>query len=740
MNSAQKIVLRRLRKVSAPHRSGEARPEFVASFIKNLESIGYTFSPDVIERLFTWTPEELLKLAESLIPALLKMVGGDVQYKPMYPNFPAQVMEMAEAELYLNAIYHYLGDWIGERILPYYDKKQRPELKIQKDLKVIGLASDTEALELCRDLIGSNTSLSQSDYDDLRGLLKSCRTIMNDVLPESIPFKEVQSVVCGFLVKHVDDSAELISKYLRTATDVLRLATELSNGDASLAEPTKFVSFKRKQRRVLLAVLDSIAHPDEDLNRHRGKWIRLAERLHPGEFAKRFPNAFAATKRLRDGEKPETFNSKVEAFLRDGDNVSATQLLRTRPGEFARRLDQLLRSAGDSSEFIVGEFQQVANAVSTPVLLQLIAHFKNRALDQKPRDLKDVPEEESLKFFQKAVSSLTKPLRKHPPVFEPGRTVFPKGQTSKLMRIPLAKELVAPADANSIVKISQETLVSRFAELPPLGKTFVDPELENYIVPFSQRSASKALRTLARGSRMQLPEGNVVRFFLWWKEGKIDGQPTGRVDLDLSATIFRHNWKYLSHISYTNLKDTNLNCCHSGDITSAPKGASEFIDIDIEHVLAAGGRYIMCSIQSYTRSPFCDLPQCYVGWMSRDKPESGEIYEPATVKDKIDLASNSRISIPMLIDLDDRSAIWADLALRSMPQQRVNIESNMRGLVHYGVGLETMVKPNLQELFSLHATARGEAIESAEEAESIFSVDEGITPFDFEKIASQYLG
>ena len=40
----------------------------------------------------------------------------------MYPNFPSQVMEMEEAELYINAMMHYLGRWFGVRILPNYEK------------------------------------------------------------------------------------------------------------------------------------------------------------------------------------------------------------------------------------------------------------------------------------------------------------------------------------------------------------------------------------------------------------------------------------------------------------------------------------------------------------------------------------------------------------------------------------------------------------------------------------------
>ena len=739
MTNAEKIVLRRLMKVSVDQLEGEARPEFVASLTKNIESIGFTFSADVIERLITWSPKQLLKFAESLIPTLLKMVGGDVKYNPMYPNFPTQVMEADAAELYLNAIFHYYGDWIGERILPYYDKENRPELPIQENLKVLELAGADEAADLCRALIASNTSLSESDYRELRSLLQDCREDIQSVLPEEIPFKEVQSVVCAFLIEQVDDSADLLGRYLRTATDVLRFATELSGGDVSLAGSTKYISFKRKHRRAMLDVLNRIPRPLEDLCRHRGKWIRLAERLHPGEFSKRYPNAFAAIKSLRDGEKVETFNSRVEACFRSGDGNGAAEILMARPGEFARRLDHLLRLQGTEKQYVVSQFKEVAEKVSTPVLLQLISHFGQRALDRDPRALQDVPEEESLRFFDKAVKALTKPVKKKVKPIEPMRTVFPKGQTSKLMRVPLAKELVAEDDALSIVEVARDSLVTRFSELPSLGKCFVAPELENYTVPFSQRSANKSLRTISRGSRMLLPDSNTLRFFLWWKEGKVRGEETGRVDLDLSATVYSDNWKYVDHISYTNLRSEKMNCCHSGDITSAPQGASEFIDIDLQKVRDAGGRYVMCSIQSFTGVPYCDLPQCYVGWMSRKEPESGEIYEPATVVDKLDLSSDSRISIPMVIDLEDRTFVWADLALRSMPNYQINIEGNQRGMVHYGVGITTMVKPTLHELFSLHAKARGEIVESAEEAEKVFATEGDVKPFDFEVIASEYL-
>ena len=93
----------------------------------------------------------------------------------------------------------------------------------------------------------------------------------------------------------------------------------------------------------------------------------------------------------------------------------------------------------------------------------------------------------------------------------------------------------------------------------------------------------------------------------------------------------------------------------------------------------------------------------------------------------------------MVIDLEDKRFVWADLALRSIPNYQVNIESNQRGLVHYGVGITTVVKPSLHELFSLHAQSRGELVQSAAEAETVFATQGTVTPFDFGLIASEYL-
>lgn len=89
-----------------------------------------------------------------------------------------------------------------------------------------------------------------------------------------------------------------------------------------------------------------------------------------------------------------------------------------------------------------------------------------------------------------------------------------------------------------------------------------------------------------------MPEGNTVRCFIWWKDGQ------SRTDLDLSAVALNENHMHKCSIAYYNLRE--LGGYHSGDITSAPNGASEFIDIDIEKFLKLGIKYVLISVNSFT--------------------------------------------------------------------------------------------------------------------------------------------
>ena len=287
---------------------------------------------------------------------------------------------------------------------------------------------------------------------------------------------------------------------------------------------------------------------------------------------------------------------------------------------------------------------------------------------------------------------------------------------------------------NRAVAICENALVEIYGSKESLGKVYIDESLKNYLVPFSQRSSSKALKTIVRGSKIDIPyDADTIRSFVYWKDSQL-----GRTDIDLSAVLYSNEWKYLEHISYTNLRSHKYKAAHSGDITAAPEGASEFIDLDIASMKKYGVRYVVLSLNSFTFQPYVDLPECFMGWMTRQNPNSGEIYEPKTVQNKVDITADTTICLPMILDLYDYKIIWTDISLKAQPTWN-NVENNQKGMVLMGKALTSLVKPNLYDLFQLHTIARGEYCDSIEEADTVFSLDKGITPFDTDVIVSKYI-
>ena len=121
MFEVNEILLRRKNKVilaegNRDYVTTKTEKAMVVSIAKNIEAYGFTFSPEVLNILLTFTRDEIEVFYKELIPKLKKLVGADKEYYPMYPNFPQQVMEASDIELFVNAILHYFtfGQWMPE--------------------------------------------------------------------------------------------------------------------------------------------------------------------------------------------------------------------------------------------------------------------------------------------------------------------------------------------------------------------------------------------------------------------------------------------------------------------------------------------------------------------------------------------------------------------------------------------------------------------------------------------------
>lgn len=658
----------------------------IATIQRNLAAFGYGLAPELEAQVTTLRTEAAVDFYRRLERELKAMLGAHRVFKPLYPGFPAQVMALSEAELYLNALRHYWG-----LIDQFPDEEHHSPSKEQPKLRRIGLATRADLEAIFVRLARARTPYSPQDREDVARFIMQYGQSIARLLPATVDRKENLAVLVGTMLRQGLDATPLDAS-VRTATDVLRVAVGISNGDVSLAQPTKFGKMARAVRVRLLGWLERSASRLEDMQRWEGRWIRLGERLHPGEYATRFPETAKAFSALRNGHREQGFNSRVEATLDSGALTSAINMLRARPGELARRLDVLLRrGAGPSA---LEAFAEVAQKVATPVLLQLLLHFRHRS---EPR----------LRVF------------------------FPKGQVARVFA---RSDPVPPLDAAEVTEVAaicESTLVTRFAKLAPLGRCYVDPGLARYLAPFSQRSAAKALRTIVRGSRVTFGATPTLRFFTWWRNGR------GRVDIDLSAAMYGKDFQYVDTLAYCNQR--NFGAVHSGDIVDAPKGASEFIDIDVDRCQVMGVRYVVACISNYTRQPFCDLPECYAGWMARHHPGSGEIYDPATVVDRFDVSSATEFCLPMVFDLQAREMIWADIAITRYPRWENNVRNHLAGVSLMVRALTELRKLDLYTLFDLHVRARGTQVERPEDAETVFTEHHGITPKDLDRISAEFL-
>lgn len=692
---AQSILLSR-GKVLVNLAKDSKRPlsnQLLGTILKNLSAFGFTLTQDVIDALRGSQQVTVSKWYKEVTEILKIMVGDNVKHRPMYPNFPEQVMNMDEAELYIRAILYYLSGWSED-----FPEAERVKMDELVNLKKIQLATEADLFAIFTNLASSKTNISETNKEELNWFVDKYKADILKYMPADVPLKENKALLFNAFMRN---ELPLNTLNIKTATDVLRIAVSLQGGDISLAKPHKFTSYKRKERILLLELLENCAAIEEDMLRFKTQWIRLGERLHPGEYAKRFSKVYIAFDKLRNDGEIFKWVSKLDAEIQAMNLEQVLTLLAQRPGEFARRIDFLLRTFIGDEQMILNAFSISAPKVETTVLYQVLGFYKNRNSE-----------------FDK-------------------RAFFIKGNLAKMYVIDNNLDVLSKKWVEQVVSIVESALASKYVDRGEMGKVYIDKALDQYLLPASQRSASKSLITITRGSKIDFGNKDFLRFFIHWKNIENNGWG-GRVDLDLSAWALADDFTSIGQIAYYNLRDEYAT--HSGDITNAPNGASEFIDININKALNNKIRYVVMLVNGFTSQPFCNIPECFAGWMVRQDAQKGKVFEAKTVQNKYDLTADTKIGIPVVFDLLERKAIWCDLGLKNYPSFPNNLNNNK-----YNINLliQSMVKTKkatLYDLFTSHAKGRGTIVDTMEEADVIFSDTIGeCLPTDIDKIVGQYL-
>ena len=663
----------------------------VASAVLNLMSQGFLPTQELFDSMKRLPEKELVSMMDELMTLIQEALGSDVKHEPMYPNFPAQVMEANEAEQYLIAIFHYLSDgqW-----MPEFEKLERPALNQGKE-RPVGAADIQTYHTIFTNLMKANSPLSSEDQEYLSLYLTAPYA---PKIPEDIPIKETSALVQKMLyqAKRLD----AIRKLLKTPTDVLRFSQIIVDGDASLRNVKRFGPYSRPVRRFMLSVLDRCRELAPEMLVHKAMWLRFGEAVHPGEEANRklFPKAAEAFDQLRSGARIYSYDAEVEAAISAKNFPQLVTLLSKKPGVFARRLDHVLRLAETKEQQtqVLSAWHKAAPQVSTRVLLQILQFFKNRDM--------------GIRVFRPAAAT---------------NAVFVQEET-----IPPLDDVVRCQAAF----ICENALKQQFAGRDYMGLVYIDPAFKKIAMPLQQRSTSAGFHVLPKYSRIPLSaDAKTIRAFLYW-ENAVNGSEFGeRTDLDLSMAFFDGDFAGKGVCSYYEMVNGDF-ACHSGDIVTAPigTGASEFVDIDLEKAKAAGIRYAICSVQTYTSRPFSELETCYAGWMVREDAQAGEVFEPATVESKFHLTGD-RMDIAFILDLENMEMIWLD-EHSGEAKGLGGLINNMSTRIGFVTQLTKAIVETeplyIQEVLDLHVAVRGLPAAHKEEADMVFSMEEGITPYN----------
>lgn len=624
----------------APAKEGEYAVEkrYVCSANMKLIEYGYTMSYDLFMAFCNATHAAFLEVWSALYDLVMEDTKAISKTSPIWPNFPDDAMEADLVDLYVVNLLNYLtlGQW-----QPDFDPSKFCKALDCEHLpaaKQIPACDKEEIYRYVVQSITSNSPLSPDEQNTIIDLLThSGEDFLNHLVDmmkdKHITCKENLALYASFIINRPDWRGQQCLLDFKGATDVLRLAAAMSGQDVSLVKSPHFRSFKRSERRELLYLLEHV-EKNEGFALRPEEFKRLGEKLHPGEYGKVFPENKAIFDKVRNGVHIETYNSKLQELLKKPVNVDVlTAHLMLRPGVFARYLDFALRNCSDEHQMedVLFRFISVCKNVSPRVLVQLINHFRNRN--------------------------------------NPVQLATGKANGAGSAALDREVEPISDVMCNRVARdiFNQLWQVLRAEDTEPKS-VYIDPacHCNKLIFPDNPRQISSAMRATACGSRTQLPDGNVLRAFLYWK-GNDGADLWDGIDLDLSVVFYGE--KEANFVFYGEPKNERLGAIHSGDRRcSGLHGAVEYVDFDIKKCLQNGIRYAALVVNSYSGEKFSEMDAAFCGMMVRDG-ETGEQFEPATVKDRFALTTDARQIIMVVIDLLNREVVTVD---KSTAQVRVD--------------------------------------------------------------------
>ena len=684
--------------------------EELATLIKKFEGYGYIFSKELAIAISKEERNVIIDKLKSVIK-VIENFKSDKDYVVFYKNFPDEVINMSEAELYINQILHY---WIGylpsnsENIIK--EDVEPSKLVKATELKLI----DDEIIEkLFIDLLSSNVTLSEQYLDDVCVLTHSKSVEELENYMEYIQMKETLTTLSSYVLRK---KGVLIGNF-KTATDILRLIAKIS-GDELNNKHIHFAYFSRTELSQLMTKLENLQNPMPDIKRYSKPWHTFFKLYAKKINFNKYPKVRKVADMLFGDISYITERGKINEQMKKLPTMSEEDLdnfvkkFTIFYGDYVREILSLLNKANENQyeKLLIG-LENCVTKVNTRILFQLY----DRVINLQRKD-NSVP-----------------------------RLVNSRGKWRRLKEsISLSDELL-----NRVLQIVEDGIKIQLKEKESLGKVYIDEDYKNIMLTTSEKDSNISLRPMTRGSRIAFnPNAEVLRFFVAWKnlDEKIMKEfkvKYGRVDIDLSALSFDKDFKFKRVVAYYNQKEMGF--AFSGDITDAPEGALEYIDIyDLEKQKKNGTRYILMQIRSYNGYTFKEINSVYAGVMeltSNEAKEKKNMYSTA-ITQGFQIISPQITTNTILVDLVKFEYVWLDMNMANYKVDTFQNSLTYEEIPHLNDLLKYFMKKQyvtMYDLLKLNADVRGMLVENKEEADITFEKVDNKNNLPLADILSNYL-
>ncbi len=630
------LILVRNNLVEAPDSNGRVSTDILGTLTANLLHYGYILSKDAYAKLIKTSDTALKAWWSDLEPVLRQVTGDDKNMDRfvVYKNFPKEVLEMSQAQYWVSQILMY---WGLPNELFAQEEKPRDKMLEKKTLKVLQ-AADSKSLKTVFNSLLKSPARWTAEQKTFALYLVKTEEFSWDVA--DIAFKENMALfVAGLAEAGVEVK-------LSSATDVLRLAIGLSEGDASMRTNTKLKRFSRAERRFLLGLLETTSNLTEDMARDVERWKRFVALLHPADYP-RFKKVNKAANALYK-DRVESFNAKVENSIKDEDKA-VLKTLTGRPGDFMRRFHHLYSVFGGEA---VKAFARTLPEMSTIQLLKVDRYINTTN--------------------QRAF-----------------RTIAPKGNWTKLQVLPNEKVKLKAGHREMLNEQIKKLLATRTKD--KVGSV----NLHESAAQVKLQTNDADLAPFGRGTVFTIPDNvTFLRSASYWRL-----KTGGNCWFDNGWNFFDENWKAKDTLCWNS---TNMGgaAVFSGDPTNTKDSegrACQMIDLYMDKLAARGIRYGVWNILCFSGIKFSDA-EVFASLQWGEDAQKGKTFEASRAQFTAPVQGDSLTKYILYLDVKERKVVYMDANLRSSTrsaaQNTGTLEELMPAFVEY---LDTL--PSVHDLF-----------------------------------------